>query len=641
METARPELAQILFIDFVGFSQLFTDRQHEIKQILQSEVRSCPEYQRARESGELIVRDTGDGFAFVLRSNDPEAAPRLAVELATAFAKRDGVFVRMGINTGPVIVGVDLDGALNVTGPGINEAQRLMDCGDAGHILVGESTARSLVGLTGWSASLQDLGEHTVKHGLSLRVFRLAKDGAGSQAPLVRKSAAPEAASVVVLPLSDTSADPDNEYFSDGLAEEIINVLAKTNGLKVIARTSAFAFKGKNVDVREIARALGVAHVLEGSVRKAVNRIRIAVQLILASAGTQVWSERFDATLDDVFEVQDRIATEIASSLRITLVARRNHTPVPAAYDALLKAKHHLHQSSPEHALRARQYSEQAIALDPSYAHAYSVLAQGYFYPVMYGAANAREVLPKVREIGLQAVAADPTMGEGHAMLGLVSAYLDLDWQAAGAHFERAMADDPPSTDSRRYWAFSYLLPQGRTAEATEQLRRALEEDPLHPNLHFQLAVSLHANGQTELSLQQMNRLRDLHEGVFFPHVGLSVFHAALGDYASALAPAKRALELAPWNDVCVATYAALAMRCGLEEEGRATFARLAGNPSASLAIAAYHAMLNEWDLAFPLWELCAEARDPRLFTTLFFYRPVLKDHPRWLALMSKLGLPS
>lgn len=202
------ELAHVLFLDFVGFSKLLTDQQHKLKDRLQRAVAATHEYAKARESGELIVRDTGDGFAFVLRTPDPAAAARLAIAIASSLARHRDIPVRLGINTGLVTVATDLDGAPNVTGDGINEAQRVMDCGDAGHILLGESAAKSLLRLGDWKDALYDLGEHTVKHGLKLRLYNLRRGTVGNAEPLSRTSAhKPEDPSTYLKILRE-----DNEY---------------------------------------------------------------------------------------------------------------------------------------------------------------------------------------------------------------------------------------------------------------------------------------------------------------------------------------------------------------------------------------------------------------------------------------------
>ena len=227
--------------------------------------------------------------------------------------------------------------------------------------------------------------------------------------------------SIAVLPFANMSGDKDNEYFSDGLAEEIINALTRIPGLKVIARTSAFAFKDKHEDIRRIAEALGVTSVLEGSVRKAGNRLRITAQLITAADGSHLWSERYDRELADVFAVQDEIAAAITGALRLTLsvasVPRRRHTPTLPAYDHFLKALYDSQKRTPESMERAQKHFERAIELDPQFALAHAELGHLFYQFGTYGLMAPREALPLIRKEARRALEIDTSLPEGHAIL--------------------------------------------------------------------------------------------------------------------------------------------------------------------------------------------------------------------------------
>ena len=251
-------------------------------------------------------------------------------------------------------------------------------------------------------------------------------------------------ASIAVLPFENISGDKENEYFSDGLAEEIINLLARIPDMKVIARTSAFAFKGKHEDVRKIALALGVTTVLEGSVRKAGDRIRVTAQLITASDGSHLWSERYDRQLADVFTLQDEIATAITTALQVTLSARtqpaRRHVPDLQAYEHYLKALYDTSRRTPESMAAAQKHLERAIALDRRFAAAHAQLANLHGLLCGYGVISPREALPRMREEAREALAIDPHLPEGHAMLGTAAAWFDFDWPEAERHFRFAMA---------------------------------------------------------------------------------------------------------------------------------------------------------------------------------------------------------
>ena len=306
--------------------------------------------------------------------------------------------------------------------------------------------------------------------------------------------------SIAVLPFENMSGDKENEYFSDGLAEEIINLLAKVPDLKVIARTSAFAFKGKHEDVRKIALALGVTTVLEGSVRKAGDRIRVTAQLITAADGSHLWSERYDRQLADVFTVQDEIATAITAALQVTLSApaqpARRHAPDLQAYEHYLKALYDASRRTPESMAGAQKHLERAIALDPRFAAAHAQLGNLYGLLGGYGVMSPRDALPLMREEARKAVAIDPLLPEGHAMLGTVAAWFDFDWPEAERHFRFAMAQGAVPPLVRLNYAMYCLLPTGRAQEAADHYAIALKEDPLNLMARAERAVCLRSASQ-------------------------------------------------------------------------------------------------------------------------------------------------
>jgi serine/threonine-protein kinase len=288
--------------------------------------------------------------------------------------------------------------------------------------------------------------------------------------------------SIAVLPFASMSGGQDDEYFSDGLAEEIINALTQVPGLKVIARTSAFAFKGKNEDIRKIAETLGVSSVLEGSVRRAGPRLRVTAQLIRAEDGSHLWSQRYESQMTDVFAIQDEISAAIVQQLRINLtgqfLVKRAVTNI-AAYDATLEGRHHLTKYTPASNDRGRQCFERAIALDPQYAPAYAGLAEYHVQQAGIGFAGPLHALPLARQAVLAALELDPLLPEAHAIAGHIAAELDYDWNASEQHYLRAVASNPAAAAVRYSYAYWCLRPTGRIAEALAEIERALELDPL------------------------------------------------------------------------------------------------------------------------------------------------------------------
>jgi serine/threonine protein kinase/tetratricopeptide (TPR) repeat protein len=377
---------------------------------------------------------------------------------------------------------------------------------------------------------------------------KAAHPSSGMEAALAKESSP----SVAVLPFANLSADPENEYFSDGLAEEIINALVQNPGLRVIARTSAFAFKGQNKDVRQIAEVLGVDHVLEGSVRKAGNRIRVTAQLITARDGSHLWSQRYDRDLEDIFAVQDEVAQAIAETLQGKLAAgsrpQRKYTPNLAAYEAVLKAWHDQWSFTPEGLERGRLYYEQALQLDPGFALAHSGYAHHFLQQSSTGNQPAREAMPQMREQAQAALELDPSLAEAHGLLGIVAAIYDYDWQEAERRFRLALSCDsvPPLV---RTWP-GYFLYQltGRAQDGIAEQERALKEDPLNYVFRFVMGSSLIMIGNYAEGDAQLRQAVDLAGGSFLNYFFLALSMAAQERLGEALKYAETAYSLAPWS---------------------------------------------------------------------------------------------
>jgi TolB-like protein len=455
-------------------------------------------------------------------------------------------------------------------------------------------------------------------------------------------------ASIAVLPFVNLSADKENEYFSDGLAEEIINALTQVRGLKVTARTSAFAFRGEKQDIRKIAETLNVRTILEGSVRRAGSRIRVSTQLINAADGYHLWSERYDAEMADVFAVQDEIASAIAGALKLTLSADlaevRRHTPSLPAFEALLKGRHLQFDGTPEGLERSKEYFELAISLDPEYALAHAALA-GYFWGLAFnGLRPAREVMAFAREELLRALELDPSLPEAQASLAVGAAAYDYDWKESERLFQLALAGGSVSAMVRWCYAFYYLMPLGRLNQAVDELEHALEEDPLNMGMQIALINGLHAAGLDQRALREAHKTLELDKNRWSVYLALARIYAFRGEMAEAVAAAEKAYQLASWNIRVIAILAAALIRSGDRERAAEFVDKLhasSGTYGSSMALAVFHAMCGETGEAADWFEKAIEQRDPSVIG--YLRTPLMKplqSSPRWPALAKVMNLP-
>lgn len=451
--------------------------------------------------------------------------------------------------------------------------------------------------------------------------------------------------SIAVLAFANLSADKENEYFGDGLAEEIINALAQVPGLKVIARTSAFAFKGKNDDVRRIAQALSVNHVLEGSVRRAGDRVRVTAQLIAAMDGAQLWSERYDRPMVDVFAVQDEIALAITAELKgkltVTPAAPRQYQPNLPAYDQFLKGRAHLIHFTPEAWNRARAYFEQAIALDPHYAAPVAELGLGYFISGMHGMQPMREVAPVVRLQAQRALDLDPSDLRPHFLLGAIALAHDYDWNAARDHFDASMHLPNVSADARWIYGSLYLGALGRFEESTDQMRRAVEQDPLNATWRAIWAAHLIHAGQPTAAITEALRATELEPQYFVAHQLLGESYLAAGSLPDAIAAFERAHRQARWNAMPTGLLGGALWMAGDKAGATALLAEMR-SPAPRWGRVWYHVYTGELDEAANWYERVIDERDP--FALVYAASPQiasLRAHARWPAIARMMHLPT
>ena len=511
MPNEKPQLAleigHVLFIDIVGYTKLLIDDQLRHLEHLREIARATPTFRAAQREGKLMRLPTGDGGALVFRTN-PEEPVTCAVEIARELKKHPALRVRMGIHSGPVMGVTDISEQGNIAGAGINIAQRVMDCGDAGHILLSKRVADDLVHFAQWRPVLHDLGACEVKHGVSLAVFNLYSDEFGNpecpkifaktEGQSVDKAVPPvPRKSIAVLPFENLSDDKENAYFADGIQEEILTRLSRIGDLKVISRTSTQQFKTSTGAIPEIAKQLGVATILEGSVRKAGDKVRVHVQLIDAESDAHVWAERYDRQLTDIFEVESDIAGKIAESLKAKLTGEERRaiaaqpTTSTQAHELYLQGKYHWRNFLAPGYERVREYFEQAVSLDPSYAPAYAGLSLYYSFAAANGIFSP-EVWPLGEETAQKALQFDGTIADGWNSLAAVEFYYKRNWTAAERAFKRGAELNPNFADIKHHYGMCLTI-MGRHQEALEQMHQAMALDPFFPglNLHYGRALFL------------------------------------------------------------------------------------------------------------------------------------------------------
>jgi eukaryotic-like serine/threonine-protein kinase len=353
-------------------------------------------------------------------------------------------------------------------------------------------------------------------------------------------------ASIVVLPFTNTSSDAENEFFADGITEEIINALAQIDELRVAARTSAFSFKGKQIDLRAVGESLNVTTILEGSVRKSGNRLRITAQLINVADGYHIWSERYDRELQDIFEVQDEISKTIANRLKVTLRAEKQEPLVKAgttnleAYQLYLKGRFHMNKRTPDGYVEAVEYFQQAVDKDPVYAMAYTGLAEAYTQMAFMNVFPPKEMMPKAKAAAVKALELDNSLADPHVALGYASFGYDWDWVAAEKHFERAYALSPKGLIYHIYVPL-YLGSLGRFEEALVLANRAAELDPASPSASHLLAVQYFMARKFDQAIQECRRTLVMAPDLFLLYVVLAQAYAGKGMYREAMAELDKA----------------------------------------------------------------------------------------------------
>jgi TolB-like protein/class 3 adenylate cyclase/Tfp pilus assembly protein PilF len=574
------EIAHLLLIDVVGYSKLLVNEQIELLQDLNQIVRSTECFRAAETTGKLIRVPSGDGMA-LLFFHSPEEPVRCALEISRTLQEHPHIQLRMGVHSGPVNQVTDVNDKTNIAGSGINVAQRVLDCGDAGHILLSGHIAEDLAQYRQWQPYLHDLGECEVKHGLRLHLVNLYRDNLGNPhlpdklkrgrrwkqtsgvsirpvitprwpkyvvtavlllsavalaisfsvfyrrgPPAVARSSSGKTAavglpipekSIAVLPFENRSEDKANAYFADGIQEEILTRLAKIADLKVISRTSTQHYKSAPENLPEIARQLGVAHILEGSVQKSGDAVRVNVQLIKAANESHLWGDTFDRKLTDIFSVESEVAKAIADQLRAKLTGQEEQiiaakpTDNIEAYDAYLRGlAYNLKTQTFANSLGAQKYLREAVRLDPKFALSWALLsyvdAVGYRTTFLQPTVALRE---EARQAAETALTLQPNLGEALHAKGYYYYSCLRDYDAAVRYFEQARQFLPNSSQIPESLAYVERR-RGQWDRSESYFNEAERLDPRNVSMLEQHALSYMVLRRFPEALRKFDQVIDI-----------------------------------------------------------------------------------------------------------------------------------
>ncbi len=575
------EIGHVLFIDIVGYSKLLITEQSEQLQTLKEIVRATEQFRTAEAAGKLLRLPTGDGGALVFRTS-PEAPVLCAMEIVKALKDYPKLRVRMGIHSGPVNEITDLNEQANIAGAGVNIAQRIMDCGDAGHILLSKHVADDLEQYPQWRSDLHDLGECEVKHGVRVHVVNLYTDELGnSEVPdkfkqqrgrkkittatgalagrpavmrwamiaaaililggigvwLLRSKSSTKAPanavvassiatplptipekSIAVLPFENRSEDKANAYFADGIQDEILTRLSTIADLRVISRTSTQHYKSAPENLPEIAKQLGVAHILEGSVQKSGDAVRVNMQLIKAANDSHLWADTFDRKLTDIFSVESEVAKAIADQLRAKLTGREEQvvaakpTDNPEAYDAYLRGLAYSlkTENTAANSTAAQKYLREAARLDPKFALSWALLsyvdALGYITLSLQPTLALRE---ETRQAAETALTLEPNLGEAILAKGFYHYACLKDYDTAVRYFEQVRPLLPNSSRIPEFQAY-VMRRQGQWDPSESYFNEAERLDPRNVNLLTQHALSFMCLRRFPEALRKLDQVLDI-----------------------------------------------------------------------------------------------------------------------------------
>ena len=689
----RAEIGHVLFIDIVGYSKLLINEQSELLEHLKAMVRASEQVRAAEAEGKLIRLATGDGMALVFRNN-PEAPAQCALELSRADKQHPELQLRMGIHSGPINEVTDVNDRANVTGAGINLAQRVMDCGDAGHILLSKRAADDLSQYRHWRPLLHDLGEVEVKHGVVVSLVNLHADGAGnpalpeklrrtsetaaavtSSAPrrktilvagllllaltlafwFVRREAGMHGATaekrIAVLPFKPLVAADRDQVLELGMADTLITKLSNSREIIVTSLTSVRKFGELDQDPLAAGRALGVNSILEGNVQKSGDQIRVSARLINVADGASLWAGTFDEKFTDVFSVQNAISQKVADALALRLSGAekerltKRDTGDVGAYQLYLTGRYHWNKLIPPEIRQSIGFYQKAIELDPNYALAYFGLAEAYRSLSITSDVPPKEVCPQAIAAAQKAIALDPSLAEAHA--SLVFSYIWYEWRWADAEQEAKKAVELNPNSAFAHLAYAHMLSDlGRHDEAIRQSQRAIDLDPVSLIINALDGAFLFYARRNDEAVVQLQKTLELDQNFWIAHLFLGNAQLDRKQFPEAIAEFTKARDFSGGNSGAISMIAYAWTRAGDAAKARALLDEFLVLPSKRYVppynIAVVYLGLGAPDECFAALEKAYTDRDVRLCLLRVDpkWDPVRSD-PRFVSILKRIGLES
>lgn len=642
------QLAAIMFTDIVGYTAMMGDDEQKAFDLLHQN-RQLQQPLIEQFNGTLI-KELGDGM--LASFNTVTDAIHSALTIQQASKKLLDLKLRIGIHLGEVLFENK-----DIFGDGVNIASRIQALAPVGGIWVSEAVHNNI-------ANKKNIKSHFVKEETlknvkdPIRIYELEVDHLISQTPNVVIKALQSTRkvfdkSIAVLPFVNMSNDPSQEYFSDGIAEEIINSLVHLKDLKVAGRTSSFQFKGMKADLREIGEKLGVNNILEGSIRKQGNKLRVTAQLISIENGFHLWSERYDREMNDIFAIQDEIALAITEKLRIALFDKdrdritKSYTQYPEAYEVYLKGMFFINRRGAS-IIAGMQHLQKAMEVDPNYALPYVGYSDANLLMAAYGLAPPKIVLPKAKEAAERALELDPLLYQPYCSLGFYYTCFEWNWVEAKKNFLKSIELNPQYADAYFRYGWNYLSwVEGKFDEAQQYGEKAIKLEPLSSICYGVYSLILHTAGKFKEALAVCQNGIEIDANSFICRVNEGSIYTALKQYDEAINSCKLAMAISNRHHFAVNGLIWNYCLTGKLEEARMLMNELKerslkeyiGNTFTGIS-AAY---LNDLDVAFDYFEKAFHEREPVILTLKYesWIPDTLKNDPRFQKLLDRIGFPN